>query len=114
MVRLDACLGADDDKALDEVAQLADIAGERIAHQDFHRGVAEFASALTVGGTELVQKIFREDWNVFLAIAERRDEEGNYVQAIKKVLAEGATRDFLFEIFVCGGEYTNVHAGALA
>src|ERR1700753_3230356 len=105
MMRLDARLRANDDEALDEIAQLADVAGERIAHQDFHRGIAEFARALSVGGAELVQKIFRENRDVFLAIAQRRNKEGNYVQSIEKILPESAACDFLFEIFVCRCEH---------
>src|SRR5262249_29741459 len=111
---LDARLRADDHKPLDEIAQFADIARERIAHQDFHCGVAELASPLAVGRAELVEKIARENRNVFLPVAQRRNEEGNYVQPIEEILAKRAARDFLFKIFVGRGKYPDIDTGALA
>ncbi len=54
-----------------------------------------------------------EDGNVCGPIAERRDEKGNYVKAVEKILAKSAVQDLLFQIFVGGGDNPNVHAGSL-
>src|SRR6266852_2734807 len=54
-----------------------------------------------------------QDRNVFLAIAQRRNEEGNYVQAVEEILAEGAAGDFLFEIFICGGDDAHIYMESL-
>src|SRR6266851_2245667 len=114
MVRLDARVRANNDQALDEVAQLANVSRPRMPQQDLHGRIAELARSLTVRGTELVQKMPRQDGDVLFAVAQRRYEEGNYVQPIEKVLAEGAARDLLFEVLVCGGQNANVDAQSLA
>src|SRR5260370_33049868 len=60
------------------------------------------------------QEMLGQDGDVLFAVAQRRHEEGNYVQPIEEVLPEGAARDLLFEILVCGGEHANVDAQSLA
>src|SRR5262245_16539879 len=104
MVRLDLGLRADDHEPFDEVTQLTNIAGPRITNQDLHGCVAQFASALAVCGAELVQEIARQDGDIFLAVPKRRNEEGNHVQSVEKILSKGTASDFLFKILVCGGE----------
>ena len=81
-------LRADDHQAFDQVAQFADISGPGVAEQDVHGGVAELAVFFAVGGAEFVEEITREHGDVFHAIAQRRHEEGNYVEAVEEVLAE--------------------------
>src|SRR6266852_8672061 len=75
MVRLDARLRADNDQALDKIAQLAHVSGPRMTQQDFHGGIAELTGFLAVRCAELVQEVARQDRNIFLAIAQGRDEE---------------------------------------
>src|SRR5258708_10707220 len=53
MVRLDARLRANNDQALDEVAQLAHVPGPRMPHQDLHGGIAELAGSLALRGAVL-------------------------------------------------------------
>src|SRR5262245_8144751 len=113
MVRLDADLWADNDQAFDKVAEFADVAWPGIAKQDFESTVTEFAGAFAVSGAEFVQEMTGEDGDVFLAIAQRRNEEGNDVEAIEKILAETAVGDFLFEVFVGGGYDPDVDADSL-
>src|SRR6266849_1025781 len=113
MVRLDARLRANNDQALDEVAQLANVSRPGMPQQDFHGSIAELACSLAVRGTELVQEMPGQDGDVLFAVAQRRHEEGNYVQPIEEILAEGAARDLLFEILVCGSEHANVDAQSL-
>src|SRR5258708_25475796 len=83
VMRLDARLWADDDQPLDEIAQLADITRPGIANKNFHGGAAELAWLLCVGRTEFAKEVFCQRRNVFPAIAQRRHEKWNYVQAIK-------------------------------
>jgi len=54
-----------------------------------------------------------ENRNVGGAVAQRRDEERNDVEAIEKILAETAVQNFLFEIFVGGGNDANIDADGL-
>src|SRR5260370_14451809 len=56
----------------------------------------------------------RENGDVFLAVAQRRHEERNYIQAIKQILTKGAARDFLLEVFGGGGEDASIHGEGLA
>src|SRR5258708_40090813 len=43
-----------------------------------------------------------------------RHEEGNFVQSVKEILAEGAARDLLFEILVRGCQDANIDTQRLA
>src|SRR5439155_7049763 len=113
VVRLDANLRTDDDEPLDEVAQLADITGPRIAEKNFESAFAEFASFFSVSGAEFVQKMAGQDRNVCGAVAERGNEERNDIETIKEILAKPAVQDFLFEIFVGGGDDADVDTTGL-
>ena len=70
MVRLDTHLRADDDQTLDEVAEFANVAGPGVAKKNFQGAVGEFASFFSVGGTEFIQEMTSEDWNVGGAVAQ--------------------------------------------
>src|SRR5258705_2872856 len=113
MMRLDASLRADDDEALNEIAQLSHISGPGIAHQNLQRGLAQLARFLSVFGAEFIQEVANKNRNVCGAVAQRRNEKGNYVQTIEKILAEGTARNFLIEVFVGGGDDADVHAHGL-
>src|SRR5258706_444577 len=110
VMRLDTRLRANNDEALDEVAQFAHIARPRIARKNFESVVAEFAGLLAVFGAEFIEKVATKNWNVRDAVTQRRNKKGNYVQAIEKILAKRAARDFLVEVLVGGGDDANVHA----
>src|SRR6267142_2289923 len=104
MMQLDASLRADDDEALNEIAQLSHISGPGIAHQNLQRGLAQLARFPSVFGAEFIQEVANKNRNVCGAVAQRRNEKGNHVQAIEKILAEGTARNFLIEVFVGGGD----------
>src|ERR1700688_4426310 len=99
MMGLDEGLRADNHQAFDQIAQLTHVTGPRVAQQNVHRGVSELAGLLAIRRAELVQKMARENGDVFRAVAERRNEEGNHVEPVKQVLTKGAAGDFLLEIF---------------
>src|SRR5262249_31461757 len=77
------------------------------------RTIGEFAGSFTVGGAEFVEKMAGKDGDIFLAITQRRNEKGNNVQAIEKILAETAVRDFVFQFLVGRGDDANIHANSL-
>ena len=53
--------------------------------------------------------------NVVKALAQRRDENLDDIQAVKEILAETAGRDAIFEMAVAGGHQMDVHRdGVLA
>src|ERR1700687_1764148 len=110
VMRLDARLGANDDKPLDEVSQFSNITRPGIADKDFHGGVTELARFLSVGRAEFAQEISCQRGDVLPAVAQGRHVKGNHVQAIEKILAKGAARDFLFEMLVRCGDDAHVDA----
>ena len=57
---------------------------------------------------ELGEELFDEERDVFLAVAEGRNEEGDDIEAIEEVFAEVAVGDFFFEIFIGGGDDADV------
>src|SRR5438270_13870386 len=109
MMRFDAHLGTHDDKPLHEVPKFANIARPRIAKQDFPSSLAEFAGFFAIGRAELPQKVVRQRGNIFSAIAQRGNVEGNDIQAIKKVLPECPAGDFLFKVLISRGDDAHVN-----
>ena len=49
-----------------------------------------------------------QERNVLLALAQRRDEEGDDVEAVEEVFAEVAARDLLFQVLVGGGDDAHI------
>ena len=47
--------------------------------------------------------------DVLAAVAQRRHEKRNHVEAVEQVLAEIAALDLLFQILVGGGHHAHVH-----
>src|SRR5271165_4369130 len=112
-MRLDTRLRADDHQAFYQIAQFTDIAGPGITQQNFHCRVAKLAGLLSILRAELIQKESCNHGDVFLAITQRRNKEGNDVEAIEEVLAERATGNFLLEILVGGGDDADVDVECL-
>ena len=109
MLALDALgLGVEDQDALDEIAELADVAGPVVLAQGGEGvfGHLDVRSAVLLA--ELLQEFLDEERDVFLAIAERRHEEGDDVEAVEEVFAEVAAGDLFFEILVGRGDDSDV------
>ena len=83
--------GIHDHDALNHVAQFAYISRPGVAHQHFDRVVGDFARPASVGGSELLQKIARQQRDIFFAFPQRWHEEGNHVEAIKQIFPEIAS-----------------------
>src|SRR5882724_11264250 len=113
VVRFDTDLRADDDQPLDQIAQLAHVAGPWIAKKNFKCTFAEFASFFSVSGTEFIQEMASQDGDVRGAIAEWRNEKRNDVETVEKVLAKTAMQNFLFEILIRGGKHADIDATGL-
>src|SRR5256885_843113 len=113
VMRLNTRLRANNDETLDEIAQLAHIARPWIARKNFESVIAEFAGLLAIFGTEFIEEVAAKNWNIRDAVTQRRNKKGNYVQAIKKILAKRASRDFFVEVLVGGGDDAEVHAHGL-
>ena len=68
---------------------------------DLHAGAAVLAA-------ELGEEFAGQERNVLLALAQRRDEERDDVEAVEEIFAEVAVGDLLFEILVGGGDEADV------
>jgi hypothetical protein len=110
MLGLDAAgFGVEDEDALDDVLELADVAGPVILPELGESGVGNFDAGAAVLLAELEEELAGEDGDVFFAVAERRDEERDDVEAIEEVFAEVAAGDLFFKVLVGGGDDTGVY-----
>src|SRR5258708_21480197 len=55
-----------------------------------------------------------KEGDVFFAFAQGRDEEGNHVEAIKKIFAEVAPRYFFFQILVGRSDDPHIDGDSLS
>src|SRR5882672_6114543 len=97
MVRLNDLAGADDDRPLDNVLELANIAGPAMPLERADRILTEtqFLPPLTLRVT--LHKVVCENRNVPLALAECRELEARDVEAVEQVGAEAIVGDGCFE-----------------
>ena len=82
MLRLDELPFGQDRRALDDVAQLADVAGPRVALEDVHRLLIDGANRLAVAGVELVEECLHEERDVLASVAQRRQLDGEDVEPV--------------------------------
>ena len=47
--------------------------------------------------------------DVFAALAQRRDVNGDYAQAVKEISAEISFQDFIFQSAMCGTDDAHIH-----
>ena len=105
--------GGEDGGALDGVFQFADVAGPRIIFQHLDGFQAELQLRLEFVGGDAFEKIFGEQADVFLAVAQRRQVQAHDIEPVEQVFAELFGGDFFFEIFVGGGDDPDVGADGL-
>ena len=101
-------LGVQDEDALDDVAELADVAGPVVLLERGEGGVGDLDVGAAVLLAELGEELAGEERDVFLAVAQGRDVEGDDVEAVEEVFAEVAAGDLFFEVFVGGGDDAGV------
>src|SRR5438105_2689162 len=98
--------------ALHDVLELADVARPGIPEQPVHRGRAQAqGAALPLG--EPAEEMLGQARNILPALAQRRERDRNYVEAIEEVLAELALVDHLLEIAVGGSDDPDVDGDRL-
>ena len=87
--------------------------------QWYWRRAARASSVISTWGrpycaAELLEEFVDEKRDVFLAVAQRRDKEGDDVEAIEEVFAEVAAGDLFFEVLVGGGDDADVDVDGVA
>src|SRR5208337_2243598 len=99
----------DNHGALDSVFKLANIAGPLVTVQEGHGGWRDTIDALVHGSGELADKVFNQNRDIALAIAQRRQLDLKNIQAVEEVGAKAAFLDELFEFLVGGGDAAEVN-----
>ena len=102
------------DRPLDDVFQLADVAGPAVAQQLFHRPRREAFDLAAGLGDEAVQEILGQLGNVFGPLAERGHDDLQHVQPEVQVAAERAFGHVLFQVAVRGGDHAHVDLDRVA
>ena len=110
MGRLDDGGGSGEDETLDDIAQLADVAGPREGLEGAHGLGAELFGLPGVPGGEVAAEHFRKRRDVLGAVAQRREVDGDDIEAVEEILTEGALGALGFQFLVRGGDNAGICA----
>ena len=99
---------AHEHRPLDDVLQLADVAGPVVADERVDRRRRDALDLLAVIGRELLDEVVGEQQDVGLPLAQRRDEDGEDVEAVEQILPQRAVRDRRLHVLVGGGDQPDV------
>src|SRR5271157_1058513 len=99
----------DDHGALDSIFKFANITGPLVTVQEGHGTRCDAVDAFVHGGGELPDKVFNQNRDIALAIAQRRQLNLKNIQTVKEVWAEAAFFDELFEFLVGGGDAAEIN-----
>ena len=109
VLRPDHICEAEDQRSLDRIFQLANIAWPIVVHQTadrFRRNFLRFHFALD---RKLGNKIFRQRWNILAAFAQCGNDQGYHIQPIIKIFSKGSGFDCGGEILVGGRDQAYVY-----
>ena len=96
--------GREDDGALEDILQLADVAGPGISSQPLHRLLADAVDALADPRGKFIQEESHQERDVLRPLAERGKRDREDTESIVQVLAERLLADGLEQIAVGGGD----------
>src|ERR1700733_4237408 len=97
-------------RPLDHILQLADISRPRIANQRVHGLRGDGVDLPAHIESEMLRKVPDEEWDVFGALAQRRDVNGKNVEPIEQIRAEFLLFYHGFEIAIGRGDEAGVGA----
>jgi len=100
--------GGHDDGVLDDVEELADVAGPVVGGEAHHGGVGDVGRWSGEVGGEACGGVANDARDVFAAVAQRREFDVGAFDAEVEVLSEAAGGDFVFEVFVGGADEADV------
>src|SRR5260370_19516121 len=109
VVRADYRLAHDDRNPVHQMPEFAEVAGPLKSHQEFNHVGSQPLAGLMVGRGELKEKPLCQQWNVFAPLAKRWNQDRDYVQPIKEVLAESAGSDLVAELLIRRGHNPEIH-----
>src|SRR5262249_27462446 len=105
---VDRVVGREDDEALDEVAQLANVPRERVRRERGHRVVLDRHARPVVRLRGDLEEVPREERDVLAARAERWDRERHHVQPVEEIGAKLLLLDRLRQVPVRRGHDARV------
>src|SRR5215204_1081343 len=114
VTHLDEVTLGQDGRAFDDVAELADVAGPRVLLEDLHRFRVHRLDRLLVDAVELGQEALDQKRDIFTAVAERRQFNGEDVQPVIQVFAQLAGADRVRRIDIRRRDDAHVHGLFLA
>jgi len=107
--------GGEEDGAFDEVFEFANVSRPGIVSEGVHGFGGNVLDAFVELAAEALHEVADEEREIFGALAEGGDLDGENVQAVKEVAAEGALGNKFREVLIGGGDNADVHAlGAVA
>src|SRR5260221_10935939 len=92
-VDIDTLLRGQDNGALDNIFELADIAGPIVIHQKLQRGGSKVAQGFVVFLAVAVEEMREQRGHIFATVTERRQLQVNDVEAMVEIFAEAAFAD---------------------
>ncbi len=108
MADFHAFLWTDDAGSLDHVTQLTNIARPAVIEQRRTGLLAEAASRTSVLLDETRQKAVRQGQNVFAALTQGWQIQGDHVQAVQQILTETSAAHHVLKVEVGGGQDAHV------
>src|SRR6185369_9088224 len=98
----------EDERPLDGVLQLADVAGPRVRHEKITRLAAEAGLELAHVAAQVTHEVIGEEQDIVTPLAQRWQMDAEDRQSVEKVFAEPSFRHRAFEIAIGGRDETNV------
>src|SRR5215510_17429 len=108
-VELQRSAARQDDRPLDDVLQLPDVAGPRVAHEPTHCFGGDRFHRPAEPPREASEKEHRELRNVRRPLPQRRNTERKHVEAVKEIRAKAAGAHRLLEIAIGRCDHPHVH-----
>src|SRR5712664_266309 len=100
---------AHDGRALQYIAQLADVSRPGVSHENIHHFRADPSHMLPMLGVHVAQNMLDEPWNIVLMLTQRRQVDVKHIQPEIKILPQMAAADGLLGFFVCRRKNAHVH-----
>src|SRR5213594_3251666 len=106
---LEAALGREDDRSLDDVLKLAHISGPCVGAQPVQHFRAQSPHALSHLRSVEHGEMPRKVWNVLRPLSQGRDDDRKYVETIVEVRAEALVAHGLLEVAIGGRDQPHVY-----
>jgi hypothetical protein len=85
--------GGEKNSALDKIFELADVAGPGIVREGVHGVGGNVLDGFVEAAADFLDEVADEEGNILAALAQRRDVDGENVEAVVEFAAEGALGD---------------------